>query len=57
MKYYKGVQEGIDEPHNGGSYIAENCDGGEVYNFDSIFMGDGKEYCLGFVETKSTRKI
>lgn len=57
MKHYKGVQEGIDEPHNGGSYIAENCDGGEVYNFDAISL-EGKEgkYCLGFVETKSTRK-
>lgn len=57
MKYYKGVQEGIDEPHNGGSYIAENCDGGEVYNFDAVPLKDREgEYCLGFVETKSIRK-
>lgn len=57
MKYYKGVQKGVDEPYNGGSYIAENCDGGEVYNFDAVSL-EGKEgkYCLGFVETKSTRK-
>lgn len=33
MKYYKGVQEGIDEPHNGGSYVAENGRGMEERNF------------------------
>lgn len=57
MKYYKGVQENVDEPRNGGSYVTENRDGGEVYNFDAVSLeGRESEYCLGFVETKSTRK-
>ena len=57
MKYYKGVQENVDEPRNGGSYVTENRDGGEVYNFDAVSLeGREGEYCLGFVETKSTRK-
>ncbi len=57
MKYYKGVQEGIDEPHNGGSYVAENGRGMEERNFLSVFDRFEKEtYCRGFVETKSTVK-
>ena len=55
MKYYKGVVPGKDEPFNGGSYVAEHGEGHEQYNFDAVTLDDEDEYCLGFVETKSTR--
>lgn len=32
MKYYSGTNE-YDKPKNGGKYIGENEDGGEIYNF------------------------
>ena len=63
MKYYKGVGP-RDVPYNGGSFVKENGYGYEEYNFlmrdipydwidDSGTVSKG-EYCLGFVETKST---
>ena len=61
MNYYKGIIQGKDEPQNGGSYVKENLDAHEKYNFDAVSLAnesgypDG-EYCLGFVETKSTNK-
>ena len=54
MKYYKGVVAGKDEPFNGGSYVDENGEGHEQYNFDPVNFEDG-EFCLGFFETKSNR--
>ena len=57
MKYYKGVIEGIDEAYNGGSYVAEHGRGHEEYNFDPVTLDDGQEYCLGFVETKSSNSV
>lgn len=61
MDYYKGIIEGVDEPRNGGSYVTENGDAHEAYNFASVILGEDAgypegEYCLGFVETKSTNK-
>lgn len=60
MNYYKGNVNGNDQPQNGGSYVLKNGDAHEKYNFspvllskDNTFYPDG-EYCLGFVETKST---
>ena len=41
MNYYKGIIWGKDEPQNGGSEESGYPKG---------------EYCLGFVETKSTNK-
>ena len=63
MKYYKGASRN-DIPYNGGSFVKENGYGHEEYNFlvrdipadwidDSGTVTEG-EYCLGFVETKST---
>lgn len=63
MKYYKGANWS-DVPYNGGSFVKENGYGHEEYNFlvrdipadwvdDSGTIEVG-EYCLGFVETKST---
>lgn len=54
MKYYKGVVQGFDEPHNGGSYVLEHGQGNEQNNFSTVEFEDG-EFCLGFVETKSSR--
>ena len=60
MDYYKGNVNGNDQPKNGGSYVLENGDAHEKYNFSPVLLSkdnttypDG-EYCLGFVETKST---
>ena len=55
MKYYKGVQAGLDEPKNGGSYVKEHGEGHECFNFEAVLDPDGTEWCLGFVETKETR--
>ena len=55
MKYYKGASD-KDIPYNGGSYVAEHGRGHEEYNFEPVDFDDGKTYCLGFVETKSTSK-
>lgn len=54
MKFYKGVQEGLDEPKNGGSYVIEHGEGHESFNFETDVWDDGQEYCLGFFETKAT---
>ena len=59
MNYYKGNIDGTDQPQNGGSYVLENGDAHEKYNFTPVFLSeesgyDAGEYCLGFVETKST---
>lgn len=59
MNCYKGIVLGKDEPKNGGAFVKENNDAHEVYNFDPIRLGNESgyttgEYCLGFVETKST---
>lgn len=60
MKYYKGIFPGEDEPNNGGSYVLETGNAHEKYNFEAVgltSLDDGSEvgeYCLGFVETKST---
>lgn len=59
MDYYKGIVPGKDEPKGGGSYVKENLDAHEKYNFDIVFLSKDAgypegEYCLGFVETKST---
>lgn len=51
MKYYKGVTE-KDPIFNGGSFVKENGNGGEAYNFQSVPNEDGNEYCYGFFETK-----
>ena len=59
MKYYKGIYPQVDETYNGGSYVADTGDAHEKYNFDAVNLiglddlPDG-DYCLGFVETKST---
>jgi hypothetical protein len=58
MDYYKGIVPGKDEPKNGGSYVKDTKDAHEKYNFKPELLKlkgfpEG-EYCLGFVETKST---
>lgn len=47
MKYYNGITED-DIPVNGGSYVAENNDAAEKYNFHCYEDGN----CYIFVETK-----
>ena len=59
MDYYKGIVQGKDEPQNGGSYVWETFDAYEKYNFEAVSLTRESgypegEYCLGFVETKST---
>lgn len=61
MNYYKGIVWGKDEQQNGGSYVKETLDAHEKYNFEAIPLTEESgypkgEYCLGFVETKSTNK-
>lgn len=61
MDYYKGVINGVDEPKNGGAYVLESGDAHEAYNFDVVKLSEENgypegEYCLGFVETKSTNR-
>lgn len=63
MKYYEGASR-HDVPYNGGSFVKENGYGHEEYNFFARNIPDGwvddsgsvigGDYCLGFVETKST---
>lgn len=62
MDYYKGNRDGKDIPRGGGSYVLENEDAHEKYNFESVALFDESgypegEYCLGFVETKSTNSV
>lgn len=47
MKYYDGISA-EDTPVNGGSYVSENNDAFEKYNFHKYEDG----YCYGFIETK-----
>ena len=60
MDYYKGIYPGIDEPIGGGDYVVETHDAHEKYNFKkekldfSVDSFEPGEYCLGFVETKTT---
>lgn len=61
MDYYKGIISGKDEPQYGGSYVMSTGDAHEKYNFEGVSlifddksMPDG-DYCLGFVETKSSK--
>ena len=59
MKYYKGTTLYNDTPQGGGSYVDEMQDAHEKYNFDAVELTEESgypagEYCLGFVETKST---
>ena len=54
LDYYQGMEHEHTRPHNGGKYVKEHGDGHETYNFESVPFDDGKEYCLGFVEAKST---
>ena len=65
MKYYKGAVKD-DMPYNGGSYVDETGFGHEEYNFleriintdwiDDYGLIESGKYCLGYVETKSTRR-
>ncbi|KAB0575631.1 hypothetical protein EI53_02119 [Fusobacterium naviforme] len=59
MNYYKGLIPGVDEPYGGGSFVIENQDAHEKYNFDPLHVSfeDGAEQdvCFGFVETKTSR--
>lgn len=60
MKYYKGNPNGMDPLIGGGSYVNEYNDAHEKYNFEAIPLTEevcglpAGEYCLGFVETKTT---
>jgi hypothetical protein len=57
MKCFKGIYPGVDEPKNGGSYVKENSDAHEKYNFfpcDINGKFNNEEVCLGYVSTKST---
>ena len=60
MDYYQGIIPGKDEPRNGGDYVLKNNDAHEKYNFQSVYLTTDRDgypdgdYCLGFVETKST---
>lgn len=59
MDYYKGKIEGRDEPQGGGSYVHIHKDAHESFNFKPEYLTEEAgypegEYCLGFVETKST---
>ena len=60
MKYYKGNLDNLDPPMGGGSYVEEYHDAHEKYNFDPVYLTEEEcglpddDYCLGFVETKTT---
>lgn len=59
MDYYKGKIDGRDEPQGGGSYVDIHKDAHESFNFKPEYLTEAAgypkgEYCLGFVETKST---
>lgn len=59
MERYDGNEDGTDKPHGGGAYVELTGDAHEKYNFTSeeLLLSDSStadEYCLGFVETKST---
>lgn len=61
MKYYRGILDnGVDEPVAGGTYVRRTKDALEQYNFISTKLNKGDivektgEYCLGYMETKAT---
>ncbi len=61
MKYYKGMlSNGADEPFTSGTYVRKSKDALEKYNFSSTklkkgpIVSKGGEYCLGYMEAKST---
>ena len=54
MKYYKGITEN-DVPDNGGSYVKENKQAHECYNFSPAKFEDGSQACLGFVMLAGTK--
>ena len=51
MNYYKGIIPGVDEPYGGGSYVLENQDAHEKYNFDPLHIeledGTERDACFG----------
>ena len=59
QKYYQGPVEGEIPLENGGSYVKENRDGAEIFNFMSYELSqngvpmDGR-YCLGFAMVQNT---
>ena len=59
MKRYDGNEDGTDPPHGGGEYVERTGNAHEKYNFTPISFSFNEkdpeeEYCVGFVETKST---
>ena len=59
MERYDGNEDGTDKPHGGGAYVELTGDAHEKYNFtpEELILSKNDEvdeYCLGFVETKST---
>lgn len=62
MERYDGNEDGTDQPRGGGEYVELTGDAHEKYNFTPVeLLLDGgsevDEYCLGFVETKSTNGV
>ena len=56
LDYYKGIYQGVDEPKGGGNYIKKTGNAHEKYNFEVVEIDNASgEYCLGFVETKTTK--
>lgn len=61
LKYYKGLDyPGEIIPITGGAFVKENKDAHEKYNFDIVHLEETEDfpegdYCLGFVETKTTK--
>ena len=61
MGEYTGNEDGKDKPLHGGEYVDRTDDAHEKYNFEAVTLTEESgypkgEYCLGFVETKSTNK-
>ncbi|MBQ5990054.1 MAG: hypothetical protein IJL67_11235 [Oscillospiraceae bacterium] len=59
MKFYNGNPNGTDQPHGGGEYVERTGDAHEKFNFTPTKVkfneiDPAEEYCVGFVETKST---
>ena len=62
MIRYDGNEDGTDQPRGGGEYVERTGDAHEKYNFkpEPLEFPDTKcsdDYCLGFVETKSTNGV
>ena len=59
MENYRGITDD-DKPIGGGSWVTENNDAHEKYNFQPEELqleedGEPARYCLGFFETKESR--